>query len=87
LPPDSALVRAKQNAPMGWDNTAEMTAMVVDAVNRLTRMTHNVNVAQADQILDPIPLMPRPYETAVAAPPVKPNTISLAEFGDLLKET
>jgi hypothetical protein len=50
-------------------------------------MTHNVNVAQADQILDPIPLMPRPYEAAVDVEPVKPNTISLAEFGDLLKET
>jgi len=71
---------------MGWSNTTEMTAMVVDAVNRLTRMTHNVNVAQADQILDPTPLMPRPYETAVVEP-VRPNTISLAEFGDLLKET
>jgi len=72
---------------MGWDNTTEMVATVVDSITRLTRMTHNVNVAQADQILDPIPLMPRPYETAVDVAPVKPDTISLAEFGDLLKET
>jgi hypothetical protein len=72
---------------MGWDNTTEMVATVVDSITRLTRLTHNVNVSKDDRILDPIPLMPRPYETAVDAPPVKPDTISLAEFGDLLKET
>ena len=72
---------------MGWDNTTEMVATVVDSITRLTRLTHNMNVVQADQILDPIPLMLRPYETAVDVEPVRPNTISLAEFGDLLKET
>jgi len=72
---------------MGWDNTTEMVATVVDSITRLTRLTHNMNVVQADQILDPIPLMPRPYEVAVDVEPVRPNTISLAEFGDLLKET
>ena len=72
---------------MGWDNTTEMVATVVDSITRLARLTHNMNVSQADQILDPIPLFPRPYETAVDVEPVRPNTISLAEFGDLLKET
>jgi len=67
---------------MGWDNTAEMTATVVDAINALTRLYVN---AHSESPIDPIPLMPRPYEPA--REPVKPNTISLAEFGDLLKET
>ena len=67
---------------MGWTNTAEMTASVVDAINALSRLYVN---AHTESPIDPIPLMPRPYEAA--REPVKPNTISLAEFGDLLKET
>jgi hypothetical protein len=69
---------------MGWSNTAEMTATVVDSINALTRIYVN---AHSDSPIDPIPLMPRPYEATVDVEPVKPNTISLAEFGDLLKET
>jgi len=68
---------------MGWDNTTEMVATVVDSITHLTRVLINVNSEQPNT--DPIPLMPRPYEPA--REPVKPNTISLAEFGDLLKET
>jgi hypothetical protein len=71
---------------MGWDNTTEMVATVVDSITRLTRMTHNMNVAQADQILDPIPLMLRPYETAVDVEPVKAAAVSLADFNALLAE-
>jgi selenocysteine lyase/cysteine desulfurase len=67
---------------MGWTNTAEMTASVVDAVNALTRLYVNTH---SESPIDPIPLMPRPYEAA--REPVKPETITLAAFGDLLKET
>ena len=67
---------------MGWTNTAEMTASVVDAVNALSRLYVN---AHTESPIDPIPLMPRPYEAA--REPVKPETITLAAFGDLLKET
>jgi len=70
---------------MGWDNTTEMVATVVDSITHLTRVLINVNSEQPNT--DPIPLMPRPYEAAVDVEPVRPNTISLAEFGDLLKET
>ena len=67
---------------MGWDNTAEMTASVVDAINALTRIYIN---AHSESPIEPIPLMPRPYEAA--REPAKPETITLAAFGDLLKET
>lgn len=67
---------------MGWDNTTEMTATVVDAINALTRFYIN---AHSESPIDPLPLMLRPYEAA--REPVKPETITLAEFGDLLKET
>jgi len=67
---------------MGWSNTVEMTAMVVDAINQLARLTYNINVSQENQILDPVPLLPRPYEPA--REPVKPETITLAALGDLL---
>ena len=69
---------------MGWTNTAEMTASVVDAVNALSRLYVN---AHTESPIDPIPLMPRPYDAAVDVEPVKPETITLAAFGDLLKET
>lgn len=78
LPPDSALVRKRQNAPMGWDNTAEMTATVVDAINILTR--HYIN-AHSESPIDPLPLMPRPYEAAVI--PVVPVVPVAASLGDL----
>ena len=82
LPPDSALARKRLNAPMGWDNSVELLASVVDAIQALTRLYINVH---SESPIDPIPLMPRPYGAPVE--PVRPNTISLAEFGDLLKET
>jgi len=62
-----------------------MVATVVDSITHLTRVLINVNSEQPNT--DPLLLMPRPYETAVDVEPVRPNTISLAEFGDLLKET
>jgi hypothetical protein len=67
---------------MGWDNTAEMTASVVDAINRLIRLFYNANFE--DPIKDPIALMPRPYEAPVE--PVQPDTVSFAEFCDIVKE-
>ena len=59
-----------------------MTASVVDSINALSRLYVN---AHTESPIDPLPLMPRPYEAA--REPVKPKTISLAAFGDLLKET
>ena len=70
---------------MGWDNTTEMAAGIVDELKVLQRLTHNVAVGTSDQIHDPVVRVPRPFE--VAAEPVKPETISLAAFGDLMKET
>ncbi len=67
---------------MGWDNTAEMTACVVDAVNVLTRVLVNVNSERSDT--SPVPRVPRPYEAAPVA--AEPQTISLSQFGTLLKE-
>jgi len=66
---------------MGWDNTTEMVATVVDSINVLTRLFHNANF---ETPIDPIPLMPRPYEAPVE--PVKPDTVSFAEFCDIVKE-
>jgi len=67
---------------MGWDNTTEMTATIVDAINVMTWLYAS---AHSESSVDPIPLMPRPYESV--REPVKPATITLAAFGDLLKET
>ena len=64
---------------MGWTNTAEMTASVVDAVNALSRIFINAN---SETPIDPIPLMPRPYEAPVE--PVKPDTVSFAKFCDIV---
>ena len=72
-------------APLGWDNTTEQTASVVDAIAYLTRLFIDVNSETPDP--DPVPRVRRPFEAAVEVEPVRPNTISLAEFGDLLKET
>jgi len=69
---------------MGWDNTAEMTATVVDSINALSRLYINAN---SESPIDPLPLMLRPYEAAVDVEPVKAETITLAEFGAMLKET
>lgn len=66
---------------MGWDNTAEMTATVVDSINVLTR--HYINV-HSEMPIDPIPLMPRPYE--VTAEPVAVSAGSLGDFNALLAE-
>lgn len=70
------------SAPLGWDNTTEMVATVVDALAHLTRMYTNANYENPNT--GPVPLVPRPFQDAA---PVKPQTISLAAFGDLLKET
>lgn len=66
---------------MGWTNTAEMTATVVDAINALSRLYIN---AHSESPIDPIPLMPRPYE--VAAEPVEVPSGSLGDFNALLAE-
>lgn len=82
LPPDSAMTRKRHNAPMGWNNTAEMTATVVDAINVLTRLYVNTH---SESPIDPIPLTRRPYEVPVE--PVEPKTVSFAELCAFVKET
>ena len=64
---------------MGWDNTTELTAGVIDAVNVLTRVLINVNTENPDRT--PVERVPRPYEVKAPA-----ETITLTEFGDWLKE-
>ena len=76
LPADSAIERKRQMSPLGWSNDTELAAAQVDAINVLTRMLSDSN--------DPPPRVPRPYD--VQAEPEAPKTISLADFGDLLKE-
>ena len=63
---------------MGWDNTTEQTAAIVDALNVLIRLTHNINAETPSR--DDIPRVPRPYE-AVA----EQETISIAQFNNLLE--
>ena len=77
------MARKRLNAPLGWDNSVELLASVVDAVNVLTRVLINVNSERPDT--NPVPQVPRPYE--VTATDATPETISLTAFGDLLKET
>ena len=64
---------------MGWDNTTELVAAVVDAVNVQTRVLINVNSENPDRT--PVERVPRPYEVKPVA-----ETITLTEFGDWLKE-
>jgi hypothetical protein len=64
---------------MGWDNTTEQTASVVDALNILTR--HFVNANSEKTNSEPIQRVPRPYEAERV-----PDTITLADLGNLLRE-
>lgn len=57
---------------MGWDNTTEMTALVVDALERIA-------FGLAGATGTP-PRVPRPYEA-----PVEPASVSLAELPNLFK--
>ena len=70
---------------MGWSNTTEMAAGIVDELKVLQRLTYNAAAGESDQIRDPIVRVPRPFDAEQE--PAKPETISLAEFGDLLRET
>ena len=80
LPPDSATTRRQFKAPMGWDNSVEMTATLVDSVRHLTDL---FVMANSDQQHDPLPRVPRPYE---ANEPVKPSTISLSQFNSMMED-
>jgi hypothetical protein len=62
-----------------------MVAGVVDELRVLQQLTHNAAVGESDQIRDPIERVQRPFAPDVE--PAKPETISLAAFGDLLRET
>ena len=77
LPPGSAVSRKRQGTPTGWGNDTELLARVVDGIEKLTYYTLQVNGNDAD----PPVHIPRPNEE-----PIVPETVSFAEFGDLLKE-
>ena len=79
LPPDSATVRKRMGTPMGWDNTTEQTASVVDSLQMLIRLYVNANSDASDS--SPVARVPRPYEA-----PVVPESISLGAFANLVKE-
>lgn len=81
LPADSAFIRKQLKAPLGWDNTTEMVAGVIDAINYLARMFYNANAKDADK--SDLPRVQRPYEDALPKP--EPKTISLFELGTMLK--
>ena len=55
----------------------------MDAITYLTR--HFINANSEVPNLDPVPRVPRPFEE-IAADLVAMETISLADFNDLLKE-
>ena len=76
LPPDSATVRARMKAPLGWDNATEMQAAAVDSIRHFTSVMVAINSERAG---DPLPRVVRPYEDA----PVL-ESISLAAFGALI---
>ena len=67
------------SAPMGWDNTTEMVATVVDSLAHLTRQYINVHSERANT--DPMFRVPRPYEVTRVI-----ETITLSQFGTMLKE-
>lgn len=73
--------RKRLNAPLGWDNSVELLASVVDAINVQTRVLMNVNSSTSNT--DPVPQVPRPYQVAES----EPEAISLTDFNSLLKET
>lgn len=77
LPPDSATVRARMKAPLGWDNSTEMQAATVDSIRHLTDVMVAIN---SERPPDALPRVVRPYEEA----PVL-ESVSLAAFGDLIK--
>ena len=68
---------------MGWDNTTEMVATVVDSITHLTRQY--INAHSETPNLEPPMWVPRPY--SAPAEPVKPQTISFAELCEIAKET
>ena len=68
---------------MGWDNTTEMVATVVDSITHLTRQFVNVNSETPNH--EPLMLVPRPYAAPVE--PVAAETITLAAFGNMMEET
>lgn len=67
-------------APLGWDNSTEMQAATVDALNALLRLTYNANSEQPNR--DPLPTVPRPY---LGEQSNEPQTISADELNDILR--
>lgn len=63
---------------MGWDNTTEMTATVVDSVNYLARLFYNANSKEPNR--EPVKRVPRPFEKKP-----EPKTVSLSEFNNIVK--
>ena len=76
LPRDSAYVRHLSGAAAYWDEHVELQAQTVDSLERLTYYLLAVNGNTPPK---PQPL-PRPGESR------EPETVPLAELGNLLKE-
>jgi len=65
---------------MGWDNSTEMLAAILDATNYLTRLFRNANFKDPDG--SEIPRTQRPYEDAQE---IERESISIDEFAKLMK--
>jgi hypothetical protein len=74
-------MRKQLSSPLGWNNTTEMAASIVDAINVLTRVTMNVNSTKPIQ--GEIPRVPRPYEDKA---PEESKGISLSDFAGLIQK-
>ena len=80
LPADSAFIRKQLKAPLGWDNTTELTAQVVDSLNYLARLYQNVNFENADK--SELVNVKRPHDVVAET---EPETISLADFNEMMR--
>ena len=77
LPRESAFVRTLLGASANWDQNAELQAALIDSLRLHTFYYLSANGAKPDQPQR----FPRPGEVVP-----EPETISLAEFNDLLRE-
>lgn len=75
LPRDSAYIRHLSGEHAYWDQQVELTANVLDAIERLTYYTLRINGTELDQ--------PKPFPRPGVS--TEPETVSLAQLGDYLK--
>jgi hypothetical protein len=74
LPRDSAFVRHLSGPAAYWDEQTELTALLYDAIERLTYYTLRVNGNEPD--------VPEPYPRPGQHPQV--DEITLADFNNLI---